>query len=319
MPVYNSEKYIEQSINSILNQTYKNFELIIINDGSTDGSENIIKKINDIRIVYIYQPNQGLAKTLNNGLKLAKGEFIARQDHDDISYPTRFEKQINFFLQNPNHGLVGTWASVVDNEGNKTNSYHKHPTVSSDLKLFLLFDNPFVHTSVMFKREILDNCGYYNEALNGLIQDFEYWFRISNAYEIANLPEVLIDYRQLLSGMSFTAKNYNTIVQAQSTEHIKSIVEQSNIDPTLMLTSFFHGTNNFNISKNKLNESLIVLKKLALKFNPKINKEELKLILKKYNYLFTYKFYNSKIYNPNANKFDVFIYKIKRKLLIWFN
>lgn len=318
LPVYNSQKYIEQSINSILNQTYKNFELIIINDGSTDNSETIIKNISDSRIVYVYQKNQGLANTLNNGLKIAKGDFIARQDHDDISYAARFEKQIDYFIKHPKCGLLGTWASVVDETGKKINHYHQHPTSNFDLKLFLLFDNPFVHTSVMFKKEIVTNCGKYNELLNGLVQDFEYWFRISKTYQVANLPEVLIDYRQLSSGMSFTEKNYTSIVQEQSYNHIKSFANSTDSDSSKLLSQFFHGTNKGTNKKHEINNALHLLKKIAKQFNVAITENELNKNLKKYKYLFEYKFYNSKIYNPNSNIFVILFYKIKRRLLIWF-
>ena len=127
LPVYNCEKYIKQSIQSILSQTYKNLELIVINDGSTDGTLNTIRSLNDERIVLISQRNMGLPSALNEGLKIARGEFIARQDADDVSLSERIEYELKFLLENPDYGLVGCPANFIyeDNESNKTSPFFK--------------------------------------------------------------------------------------------------------------------------------------------------------------------------------------------------
>ena len=112
LPVYNGAKYLRDAIDSMLAQSYANFELIIIDDGSTDDSINIISAFNDPRIRLYSQENQGLAATLNRGITLAKGAYIARQDQDDVSLPNRLSKQAAFLETNPDYGMVGTWASI---------------------------------------------------------------------------------------------------------------------------------------------------------------------------------------------------------------
>ncbi len=320
LPVYNAENYILESINSVLNQTYTNFELIVINDGSKDNSSEVIKSISDKRIIYIEQQNQGLAKTLNNGLKIAKGDFIARQDHDDISLPLRFEKQIQYFLNNKNCGLLGTWATIINEQGIATGQFHKHPTKNSELKIKLLLDNYFVHTSVMFRKDVITNCGTYNETINGLVQDFEYWYRISQHFEIANLPELLINYRQLSTGMSFTElnNNYSTIVAQQSFNNIKHYLTNSQYDLAEKISKLYHGINTVSYTKIDVKQSIDLFNTLVYKINKNQPKAELEELTKRYNFYFTYNYYNSKIYNPTTSKLIVVYYKIKRKLILFF-
>ena len=117
MPVYNTkEEFLRTAIESILNQTFSNFEFIIINDGSTNNAEDVILSYKDDRIIYLKQENQGIVAALNNGWDRAKGEYIARMDSDDISFPERFEKQLKFLEENPEYSLVGSWAEVIPNK-----------------------------------------------------------------------------------------------------------------------------------------------------------------------------------------------------------
>jgi glycosyltransferase involved in cell wall biosynthesis len=208
LPVYNGAPYLEEAIQSILNQTYKNFEFIIINDGSTDNSAQMINKFsNDSRIRLFEQSNQGLAATLNRGIGLSKGAYIVRQDQDDISYPTRLEKQVSFMESHPDYGLVGTWASIMfDNK--ITSRFHKHPSVSSILTLDLLFDNPFVHSSMMIRKTAFDEVGIYStDKSRQPPEDYELWSRIVRRYRVANIPEVLVMYREVANSMSRTGVN----------------------------------------------------------------------------------------------------------------
>ncbi len=117
MSVYNGDKYLREEIESILNQTFKDFEFIIVNDGSTDKSLEIIKSYNDPRIVIIDQENTGLAKALNNGINIAKGRYIARMDQDDISNPERFEKQIEFLENLSEYVAIGSWSNHISEHG----------------------------------------------------------------------------------------------------------------------------------------------------------------------------------------------------------
>jgi glycosyltransferase involved in cell wall biosynthesis len=219
LPVYNSEKYIRESVQSILDQTYENFELIIMNDGSKDRSDEAIRSITDNRIVYINQANMGLAATLNKAIGMAKGSLIARQDHDDLSLNTRLEKQVKFLNDNPETALLGTWAEVIDENGKLTEREHKHPIANIQLKFSLLFDNPFVHTSVMFRREAWQQAGTYSTD-KSYFEDYRLWSAISRDQAVANLPEILVKYRELSSGMSKSDTSYAAKVNAQALENI---------------------------------------------------------------------------------------------------
>ncbi len=195
LPVYNCEKYIQQAIDSILNQTFKDFELIIINDGSTDGSLELIKGYNDPRIVIIDQNNQGLAKTLNNGLAIARGEYIARMDADDISMPDRFEKQLAYLTKYPKIKLLGTGVDLIDKDGESI-CIDVPYTGSSFLKKFLKkIGNPFKHPSVMFDRELALYLGGYNEKIGKYFEDYFLWSEFAHHSEIDILNEVLLKYR----------------------------------------------------------------------------------------------------------------------------
>lgn len=204
LPVFNGEIFIKQAIESILSQTYEKFELIIIDDGSKDGSAAIIREISDKRIFYYYQSNQGLVATLNRGIALSRGEYIARQDQDDLAYPKRFERQICFLENNSNYGMVGTWANII--QGTKmTERVHKHSSESIYLKFGLLLGNPFVHSSMMIRRKVFEDVGLYStDKTRQPPEDYELWSRIARKYEIANIPEILQGYREVPSSMCRT-------------------------------------------------------------------------------------------------------------------
>jgi glycosyltransferase involved in cell wall biosynthesis len=215
LPVYNAEKFLAESIRSILNQTYSNIELIILNDGSTDSSTIIVKSFTDQRIRYYEHANMGLANTLNKGIALANGKYIARQDNDDISYPTRLELQVAFMEKNPEYALLGTHARIVDENGNDTGRRHLHPTKSSHLTFDLIFDNPFVHSSVLLNKELLSNVGTYDPS-SDFFEDHHLWSSISRKYKVANLPVLLLDYREVGTGMSKSTKTYSDRVLTQT-------------------------------------------------------------------------------------------------------
>jgi glycosyltransferase involved in cell wall biosynthesis len=206
-PVYNGGVYLEDAVQSILCQTYENIELIIINDGSFDNSVSIIQKFKDHRIQLYNQTNQGLAATLNRAIKLAKGEFLARQDADDISFPERFEKQVAFLKSYPSVGMVGTWAEIWD-KNKKTKRSHKHPSENLILKFELLFDSPFVHSSMMIRKNVFDKIGLYStDRLRQPPEDYELWCRVAREFEVANIPEILHIYREIPGSMSRIGPN----------------------------------------------------------------------------------------------------------------
>jgi glycosyltransferase involved in cell wall biosynthesis len=195
MSVYNGQTYLREAIKSILNQTFTDFEFLIINDGSSDASRSIICSYDDPRIRLIDNPaNLGLTKSLNRGLRLAKGRYVARQDADDVSEPQRLTQQVNFMEANQHLALLGTWYRGIDAEGNFAYKV-RLPSDQIELQWALLFYCPFVHSSVMLNKEFfLHDIGLYNEEYL-YAQDHELWFRTSRQHIITNFHEYLVRYR----------------------------------------------------------------------------------------------------------------------------
>lgn len=198
LPVYNGEPYLVEAVNSILSQTYRNLEIIIINDGSTDGSAATIDRFADPRIITLHQANRGLAATLNRAVGIASGTYLARQDADDFSHPARIEKQVRFLHHNPEVGVVGTWSEIWE-ESNKTGRCHNHPVESKLLAFNTLFDCYFVHSSVMLRKSVFDVVGGYSVEDARQPEDYELWSRVlrNGNFKFANLAEVLVGYREV--------------------------------------------------------------------------------------------------------------------------
>ena len=193
MPTYNSELYVKESVESILNQTYSNLELIIIDGYSTDSTEKIISsfKSDKIRFYRQIEKGSGLASALNDGITVANGEFIARMDTDDISFPNRIKQQTNYLLNNRDIAICGTWAKPLETIIPRIRRYPLNPNV---LKCYLLFESLIVHPSVMFNRNILKNDLVYDNSFK-YCEDYELWTRLSEKYDIGNIGEILIGYR----------------------------------------------------------------------------------------------------------------------------
>jgi glycosyltransferase involved in cell wall biosynthesis len=207
LPVYNGSQYLRQSIESILQQSYRNFELIIINDGSQDDSQKIIDSYHDSRIRSFEQANIGLAATLNKGIGLAKGRWIARQDQDDVSFPERLTKQVHFMNTHPGYAIVGTAAQIWANE-TKTDRFHRHPCSDPELRAGLVFYNYFVHSSVLLDKSVVQSIGgYTTDPERQPPEDYELWSRIARKHPVRNLPDVLLAYREVGSSMSRDEKN----------------------------------------------------------------------------------------------------------------
>lgn len=200
MSVYNAELYLKEAIDSILNQTFSNFEFIIINDGSTDNSLNIINSYNDKRIVVINQPNQGLSTSLNNGIRIGKGEYIVRMDADDVSLSNRFEKQINFLEENKSYVLIGSNANIMDNEGNFLYT-STLPLCSNEIKNKFP-ESPFFHSSVIFRKDVWFKAGGYREDIIQYFEDIILWNAIAKHGDLANIEEPLINYRLVPTSIS---------------------------------------------------------------------------------------------------------------------
>jgi hypothetical protein len=207
LPVCDGAADLSAAVDTILQQTFADFELIAINDGSSDGTAAVLDGLRDPRVRVIHQDNMGLAATLNRGIGVACGRYIARQDHDDWAMPTRLEKQVAFMEANPDCALVGTRAEIwVGNR--KTKRVHDHPTDNAALQFELLFDNPFLHSSTMLRKSSLDAVGGYSiDRSRQPPEDYELWSRLARRYQVANLPERLTIYRELPGSLSRAGPN----------------------------------------------------------------------------------------------------------------
>jgi glycosyltransferase involved in cell wall biosynthesis len=202
MPVYNAEKFLKQAIDSILEQTYTNFELIAINDGSSDGSEKILNEYakQDKRLKVISQKNQGIVGTLNRGIGEAKGEYIARMDGDDVSFPRRFEQQVAVLLEQKNIVLVAGGFEIIDEE-NEFLYREVIPAHNRDLKRSMLLRNPIAHGSVMFRKSAIDTVGGYSNSF-GPTEDFELWSRLSLVGDFVALENTIFRWRVNSTGIT---------------------------------------------------------------------------------------------------------------------
>lgn len=211
LPVYNAEQFIDEAIKSILEQTYTNFELLILNDGSTDNTSAFIESYKaDSRVQVIEHENMGLVGTLNKGLSLAKGLYIARMDADDIAHHTRFEKQIDYLENNPEVAVLGTAINLIDEDGLfiRTISHPSRPKLDSAM----LSGNFLAHPTVMIRARALEHISGYRSAFLQA-EDYDLWLRLkSQGYILDNLKEVLLDYRQTTGGISFSNRTTQDIV-----------------------------------------------------------------------------------------------------------
>ncbi len=200
MSVYNGEHYLKEALESILNQTFADFELIVINDGSTDSTPKILKSYKDPRLVIVHQENKGLVKSLNTGCKMAKANLIARHDADDKSLPTRFDKQIKYLKDNRQAVIVGSSMSVMNKD---SKILHEHRVLLNDpeLRQELLVRSPFAHGSVMFRKSAFEKAGQYNKDY-WPAEDYELWLRMSLHGKLANLDDCLYIYREHAESIS---------------------------------------------------------------------------------------------------------------------
>lgn len=195
MPVYNGALYLREAIDSILSQTHSNLELIIINDGSTDDSEQIILSYADKRIVYLKnEVNSRICITLNRGLDVARGKYIARMDCDDISVPERLQKQLEYMEQHPSFGIIGSDIIVFGKDVEERLFTYEHD--KNCCKAGLIFYTCFAHPAVMMRKSLLDEYGFrYDDAYRGF-EDIELWYRMSKHTELVNIPVPLLFYRR---------------------------------------------------------------------------------------------------------------------------
>jgi len=197
MASYNEEKFIEQAIESLLNQSYSSFEFIIVDDGSDDGTRNIIKSFDDCRIrMIVNESNKGLPASLNRGIQAATGTYIARMDADDRSLPKRLEKQVNVLNNQPDTQVVGCWINVIDGTGSKIGTV-EYEELDGDPKVVKDKGPGIAHPSAMFRKSIFDQVGGYREEFT-YAQDLDLWVRIARMSDggfIQIIPEILFERR----------------------------------------------------------------------------------------------------------------------------
>jgi glycosyltransferase involved in cell wall biosynthesis len=224
MAVYNGETYLLETISSILNQTFRDFEYIIINDGSTDDTEHILASLADPRIIVIHnEQNKGLAHSLNKGLAIARGKYIARIDAGDLAVPQRLEKQVVFLEQHAEIGIVGSCCLLIDENGQKV-GVGRSPLRDLEIRWISLLTNPFIHPSVMIRRDIL--CQHrlmYNTTFQAS-QDYELWTLLLEYTRGANLEDLLAVYR--ISNDSITAKHRSIQFKNQDSVILRTIQQQ---------------------------------------------------------------------------------------------
>ncbi len=248
MSVYNGSKYLNYSIESILGQSYSNFEFIIVNDGSSDNTGKILNYYanTDNRVILLNNKiNIGLTKSLNNAIKLSKGEYIARMDADDICYKNRFEEQVNILNKNNKIGITTNWIEII-NENNQVMLTRKLPP-SISLKKYFKKENLICHGSVMFRRHIFNELNGYNNNLK-YAQDYDMWKRIfDKGYALYVIPKPLYKFRISNSNISIIEKSCNNF----KVEKIDNI----NSKKLTWLSSLY-------LQQSKPKEANIILKKI---------------------------------------------------------
>lgn len=306
MPVFNSGKYLKESIDSILNQTYSTFDFIIINDGSTDNSEEIILSYNDKRIKYYKNDgNNGLIYSLNKGLEIIDADFLFRMDADDISMPSRIEKQLNFLVNNKNVLVCGTQVRYFGN--GIAASISRYPLSHEAIKANLLFNNCLAHPSIAMRlREIKSNNFFYSRNFVHL-EDYELWTRIMNYGQLANMSDVLLSYR--IGRDNITAVNWKGRGERLK-KVFAGILQSLEIEPSVenlkLHLELSGGADNIdNIRSLKKYSELLLFKNRSKQL---FNSAELELIIKSNLKRVFYKIVDN-------NLLEVFVYWFSTKLI----
>jgi glycosyltransferase involved in cell wall biosynthesis len=209
IPAYNAMTYLPKTLDSVLQQTFTDFEVLLVNDGSTDSIESWFTTVNDNRVKLISQANQGLPGARNTGIKEAQGEYIAFIDADDLWEPTKLEKQAHSLDAKPEVGLVYAWTLLIDQHGNSTGTVTAAQAEGNVWEKLLLGDVVGSGSAAMIRRSCFDQVGMFDTELTS-IEDCDMWVRIAAHYPFAVIKEVLVYYRQHPSGMS---RNYDRMAQ----------------------------------------------------------------------------------------------------------
>jgi glycosyltransferase involved in cell wall biosynthesis len=258
LPVYNGADVVGNAIDSVLAQSWGDFELLIIDDGSMDTTTRVIAAYADQRIRLVHNDsNLGITATLNRGLGLARGKYIARMDADDVCHPLRLERQIRFLDASPETGVVGSWTEIVSTASDsrtaartmaraivykalRIDSYVFHPQSDAEIRFFMIFNCPLSHPSIMVRRTVVDEYDLRYEFR--FAEDYEFWARCAQRTQLANIPEVLLTYRQHSSNTSKKyAADYRAcanLVRVRQLETLGIPVDQSERDLHCALANY---------------------------------------------------------------------------------
>ncbi|MDD4382070.1 MAG: glycosyltransferase [Candidatus Dojkabacteria bacterium] len=206
IPVYNGERYVKESIDSCINQTYRNTEIIVVDDESTDNTLNILKEYGEkIKVLSVKKQN-GLGNVINIGIRESKGKYIARLDSDDVMYPTRLEKQVQYLEDNPNCVAVGGHIDVIDENGIIKN-HREYAVEDKDIRKNMFLFSPFAHPAVTLRRTSLESVGLYPEDM-WKVEDVKLFFLLSKKGQFHNISDTVIKYR-----MTFNTQSQSNMVQ----------------------------------------------------------------------------------------------------------
>lgn len=258
MPVYNGEKYLNEAMDSILSQTFADFEFLILNDGSTDNSVATIQSYGDPRIRLVHNvANLGLIATLNRGIEMARGEYVARMDCDDISLPGRLAKQVAFMDRHQDMGVCGTWYVCF---GAETPHISRLPAAADEIRISLLFNSMIAHPTACIRRSffVSNNLLYDHDYQHA--EDYDLWSRALEHCNLANIPEVLLSYR--IHAAQVTQKH--TAIMQNSANRVRSrLLKKLGIIPLaeeLDIHQFFGSPDTFPVADSNLTDisSLLV-------------------------------------------------------------
>jgi glycosyltransferase involved in cell wall biosynthesis len=213
IPVHNGEEYIKEAIDSCLNQTYKNIEIIVVDDESTDNTLQILREYGDIITVVPVEKQNGLGNVLNIGIRASKGEYIARMDADDVMYPIRIEKQVEYMQNNPSCVAVGGQIDIIDSDGNIT-GHREYAVEDRNIKKNMFLFQPFAHPAVMLRKSTLEDVGLYPENM-WKVEDVKLFFLLSKEGEFHNIEDTVLKYRV----------TFNTQSQSNMLDHFKKTNE----------------------------------------------------------------------------------------------
>lgn len=260
MPVYNGEKYLRKAVNSILNQTFTDFEFLIVDDCSSDNSIKIIKDYSDPRIILLRNDeNFGIAETANRGMKLAKGKYIIRIDCDDISLPQRIQMQVSFMERNPKVVICGSSIQCIGEHA----AVWKMPKLDCEIRPHLLFGTAILQPTIIMRRDVIIKEKLFYDSRFIVASDYDLWSRIPKKYKLANLPEILVKYRLHDTQISNIQKDARLRISGIIR---KRLIESLDLSFNIAETNIHNSLANFDfqISRKYINEVVAWSKRLLI-------------------------------------------------------